>query len=121
MENPQVANISVPNFELVGVRPAGVSGRLTRFETSAASIIAADFEFAASNYANKGSLLMGTSVSGPQGSSATSAGKTNTILTAGQDFLGLGAELPSGVGPLGPAVLPVDGGAGVPILPPVPL
>ena len=35
---------------------------------------------------------MGTSVSGPQGSSATSAGKSNTILTAGQDFLGLGAE-----------------------------
>ena len=63
----------------------------------------ADFELAASNYANKGSLLMGTSVSGPQGSSATSAGKANTILTAGQDFLGLGAEPPSTVGALGPA------------------
>jgi hypothetical protein len=70
----------------------------------------ADFELAASNYANKGSLLMGTSVSGPQGSSATSAGKANTILTAGQDFLGLGADLPAGVGALGPAVLPGDGG-----------
>ncbi|ALB39585.1 MULTISPECIES: CTB family bacteriocin [unclassified Anabaena] len=71
----------------------------------------ADFELAASNYANKGSLLMGSSVSGPQGSSATSAGKSNTILTAGQDFLGLGAELPAGVGALGPAVLPGDGTA----------
>jgi len=65
----------------------------------------ADFELAASNYANKGSLLMGTSVSGPQGSSANSAGKANTILTAGQDFLGLGAEPPAGVGALGPATL----------------
>jgi hypothetical protein len=72
----------------------------------------ADFELAASNYANKGSLLMGSSVSGPQGSSATSACKSNTILTAGQDFLGLGAELPAGVGALGPAVLPGDGGGG---------
>ncbi|MBS9385854.1 MAG: CTB family bacteriocin [Dolichospermum sp. BR01] len=72
----------------------------------------ADFELAASNYANKGSLLMGTSVSGPQGSSATSAGKANTILTAGQDFLGLGADLPAGVGALGPAVLPGGGGGG---------
>ena len=71
----------------------------------------ADFELAASNYANKGSLLMGSSVSGPQGSSATSAGKANTILTAGQDFLGLGAEPPSTVGALGPAVLPGDGTA----------
>jgi len=74
----------------------------------------ADFELAASNYANKGSLLMGSSVSGPQGSSATSAGKSNTILTAGQDFLGLGAELPAGVGALGPATLPGDGGAAAP-------
>ncbi len=72
----------------------------------------ADFELAASNYANKGSLLMGTSVSGPQGSSANSAGKSNTILTAGQDFLGLGADLPAGVGALGPAVLPGGGGGG---------
>ncbi|MBD2276868.1 CTB family bacteriocin [Aphanizomenon sp. UHCC 0183] len=71
----------------------------------------ADFELASSNYANKGSLLMGSSVSGPQGSSATSAGKSNTILTAGQDFLGLGAEPPSTVGALGPAVLPGDGTA----------
>ncbi len=70
----------------------------------------ADFELAASNYANKGSLLMGTSVSGPQGSSATSAGKANTILTAGQDFLGLGADPPAGIGTLGSAVLPTDGG-----------
>jgi hypothetical protein len=74
----------------------------------------ADFELAASNYANKGSLLMGSSVSGPQGSSATSAGKSNTILTAGQDFLGLGAELPVGVGALGPATLPGDGGGAAP-------
>ena len=70
----------------------------------------ADFELAASNYANKGSVLMGTSVSGPQGSSATSAGRANTILTAGQDFLGLGADLPAGVGALGPATLPGDAG-----------
>jgi hypothetical protein len=70
----------------------------------------ADFELAASNFANKGSLLMGSSVSGPQGSSATSAGKSNTILTAGQDFLGLGADLPAGVGALGPATLPGDPG-----------
>jgi hypothetical protein len=69
----------------------------------------ADLELAASNYANKGSLLMGTSVSGPQGSSATSAGKANTILTAGQDFLGLGAEPPAGVGALGQATLPTEG------------
>ena len=66
----------------------------------------ADFELAASNYANKGSLLMGNSTSGPQGSTATSAGKANTILTAGQDLLGLGAEPPAGVGALGSAVLP---------------
>lgn len=71
----------------------------------------ADFELAASNYANKGSALLGTSISGPQGSSATSAGKANTILTAGQDFLGLGAEPPSSVGALGPAVLPGEGTA----------
>ncbi|MDP5016789.1 hypothetical protein FJR11_10465 [Anabaena sp. UHCC 0187] len=77
----------------------------------------ADFELAGSNYANKGSLLMGTSVSGPQGSSATSAGKANTILTAAQDFLGLGAEPPASVGALGPAVLPGNGGIG--ITPPV--
>ncbi|WP_016952663.1 CTB family bacteriocin [Anabaena sp. PCC 7108] len=69
----------------------------------------ADFELAASNYANKLSGLIGTSFSGPQGSSATSAGKTNTILTAGQDFLGLGAEPPTGVGALGPAILPTEG------------
>jgi hypothetical protein len=79
----------------------------------------ADFELAASNYANKGSLLMGSSVSGPQGSSATSAGKANTILTAGQDFLGLGADLPSGVAALGPAVLPTEGG--VPLTPTTPI
>ncbi len=78
----------------------------------------ADFELAASNYANKGSLLMGSSVSGPQGSTASSAGKSNTILTAGQDFLGLGADLPAGVGALGPAVLPGDGAGG--IAPPTP-
>ena len=77
----------------------------------------ADFELAASNFANKASLLMGSSVSGPQGSSATSAGKSNTILTAGQDFLGLGADLPAGVGALGPAVLPGDGGGGGGALP----
>jgi len=76
----------------------------------------ADFELAASNYGNKGSALLGTSVSGPQGSSATSAGKANTILSAGQDFLGLGAEPPASVGALGPAVLPTEGG----ILPPTP-
>ena len=70
----------------------------------------ADFELAASNYANKGSALLGTSISGPQGSSATSAGKANTILTAGQDFLGLGGDLPAGVGALGPATLPSDAG-----------
>jgi len=69
----------------------------------------ADFELASSNYANKGSLLMGTSASGPHGSTATSGGKANTILTAGQDFLGLGAEPPAGVGALGPAVLPTAG------------
>jgi hypothetical protein len=80
----------------------------------------ADFELAASNYANKGSLLMGSSVSGPQGSSATSAGKSNTILTAGQDFLGLGGEIPTGVGALGQATLPTDGGGGLPaITPPI--
>jgi len=122
MENPQVANISISNFELVGVRPAGVSnsGRVTRLETSAASIIAANFELAASNYANKGSALLGSSVSGPQGSSATSAGQTGTgtILTAGQNFLGLGGDLPSGFGALGPAVLPAGGGS---VLPPLSL
>ena len=75
----------------------------------------ADFELAASNYANKGSLLMGSSVSGPQGSSAYSAGKSNTILTAGQDFLGLGADLPAGVGALGPAVLPTDAAITAPV------
>jgi hypothetical protein len=78
----------------------------------------ADFELAASNFANKTSLLMGSSVSGPQGSSASSAGKSNTILTAGQDFLGLGAELPAGVGALGPAVLPGEGGGSLPIIAP---
>ena len=78
----------------------------------------ADFELAASNYANKGSLLMGTSASGPQGSTATSAGKANTILTAGQDFLGLGTEPPAGVGALGSAVLPTAGNVRA-ITPPV--
>lgn len=77
----------------------------------------ADFELAATNYANKSSGLIGTSISGPQGSSATSAGKANTILTAGQDFLGLGAELPPGVGALGPATLPTDAGNEPPITP----
>ena len=81
----------------------------------------ADFELAASNYANKGSLLMGSSVSGPQGSSATSAGKSNTILTAGQDFLGLGADLPAGVGALGPAVLPTDAAITAPVAAPGPI
>ena len=80
----------------------------------------ADFELAASNYANKGSLLMGSSVSGPQGSSANSAGKSNTILTAGQDFLGLGADLPAGVGALGPAVLPTDAAITAPVAAPGP-
>jgi hypothetical protein len=69
----------------------------------------ADFELAASNYGNKGSILMGTSASGPHGSTASSAGKANTILTAGQDFLGLGTEPPAGVRALGPAVLPTTG------------
>ena len=83
----------------------------------------ADFELAASNFANKTSLLMGSSVSGPQGSSASSAGKSNTILTAGQDFLGLGTELPAGVGALGPATLPGEGGGNVvpPIATPLPV
>jgi hypothetical protein len=73
----------------------------------------ADFELAASNYGNKGSALMGTSTSGPQGSTATSAGRANTILTAAQDFLGLGGDIPLGVGPLGQAVLPTEGGGGI--------
>jgi hypothetical protein len=77
----------------------------------------ADFELASSNYANKGSLLMGTSVSGPQGSTASSAGKSNTILTAGQDFLGLGGEIPADIGALGPATLPGEGGTVTPTLP----
>jgi hypothetical protein len=81
----------------------------------------ADFELAASNYANKGSLLMGTSTSGPQGSTASSAGKSNTILTAGQDFLGLGAELPADVGALGPATLPTEGGIAPEMMPTTPI
>ncbi|WP_243406834.1 hypothetical protein [Cuspidothrix issatschenkoi] len=31
-------------------------------------------------------------------------------MTAGQDFLGLGADPPAGIGTLGSAVLPTDGG-----------
>jgi len=72
----------------------------------------ADFELAGSNYANRGSALIGTSVSGPQGSTATSGGRTNNILTAAQDFLGLGGDVPAGIGALGPATLPTDGGVG---------
>jgi hypothetical protein len=73
----------------------------------------ADFELAASNYGNRGSALLGTSTSGPQGSTATSAGRANTIVTAAQDFLGLGGDIPLGVGALGPAVLPTEGTGGV--------
>jgi hypothetical protein len=42
-------------------------------------------------------------------------------LTAGQDFLGLGADLPAGVGALGPAVLPTDAAITAPVAAPGPI
>lgn len=73
----------------------------------------ADFELAASNYGNRGSVLMGKTTSGPDGSSAASIGRSNTIVTAAQDFLGLGGDIPLGVGALGPAVLPTNGNGAI--------
>ena len=72
---------------------------------------AANFSLNGSNFTNQGAVLMGGSTSGPLGSTAKSGGKSNLILTAAQDFTGLGGELPLNITPLGAASLP-NGGTG---------
>ncbi|MBD2385679.1 CTB family bacteriocin [Cylindrospermum sp. FACHB-282] len=62
----------------------------------------ADFELSNSNFANRISALRGTTSSGPGGSFANSAGTSNLTNTAAQDFLGLGGEIPEGIGALPP-------------------
>lgn len=64
----------------------------------------ADFELSGSNFANRLANLQGFTTSGPNGSTANSIGTTSAVNTAAQDLLGLGvAELPAGIGALGPA------------------
>jgi len=63
-----------------------------------------DFELSGSNFANRLAALRGTTASGPNGSFANSAASKNATVTAAQDFLGLSAALPAGIGALGPAI-----------------
>lgn len=66
----------------------------------------ANFSLNGSNFANQGAVLMGSSTSGPLGSTANSGGNSNITITAAQDFLGLGGGLPLNITALGPATLP---------------
>ncbi|ODH01164.1 hypothetical protein A4S05_30055 [Nostoc sp. KVJ20] len=61
----------------------------------------ADFGLSGSNFGNRRSALIGRTTSGPRGSSATSIGINSAVNTAARDFLGLGGNLPRGVGALG--------------------
>jgi hypothetical protein len=67
----------------------------------------ADFELSGSNFGNRRNILFGKTSSGPHGSKAASAGISNTVNTAAQDFLGLGGNIPTGIGALGTS--PVGG------------
>ncbi|MBE9003663.1 CTB family bacteriocin [Fortiea sp. LEGE XX443] len=63
----------------------------------------ADFELAGSNFAKRGALLKGLTLSGPTGSTGYSVGKTSAVNTAAQDFLTLGAPSVPTIGALGAA------------------
>jgi hypothetical protein len=63
----------------------------------------ADFELSGSNYANRLVNLIGTTASGPLGSTGNSIGTTSAVNTASQDLLGLGAASVPAFGALGAA------------------